>query len=152
MSEKIKIDLGFAVLVAEPNLDNGYKEICIGLETHGGIWFQDIARVGNMVDDSDVTGNPIQQPNKISAYVYADAHDEDFTDKFVISAFQEPCDMDCHKNDCVFHQKNNRCSLPATLYVDNGVEVTECINHITKVSDVAKESQKFVVKKGKTNG
>ena len=36
--EKIKIDLGFATLVAEKGMDSDYPEIYVGLEDKNGMW------------------------------------------------------------------------------------------------------------------
>lgn len=43
--DKIKIDLGFATLVAEKGSDPNYNEVFVGLEDKDGVWIQDLAIV-----------------------------------------------------------------------------------------------------------
>ena len=53
--DKIKIDLGFATLVAEKGTDKNYNEIFIGLENKAGCWLQDLAIVGQKYHYTDGT-------------------------------------------------------------------------------------------------
>lgn len=85
--EKIKIDLGFATLVAERGSDDSYKEIFIGLEDKDGVWLQDLAIVGQKYhydEDSHVVDK-----KGINVMVYSDANDENYTHKFDIDIYKE---------------------------------------------------------------
>lgn len=85
--EKIKIDLGFATLVAEKGADESYHEIFIGLEDKNGVFIQDLAIVGqkyHYTDDAEVV-----QDKGINVMVYADKDDEDYTNKFEIGIYEE---------------------------------------------------------------
>ena len=85
--EKIKIDLGFATLVAERGIDKIYNEIFIGLEDKNGVWYQDLAVVRQMYHyDKDL--NVIQNKG-IEALIYSNAEDEDYTHKFDIDIYEE---------------------------------------------------------------
>lgn len=85
--EKIKIDLGFAILVAEKGTDESYHEIFIGLEDKDGVWIQDLAIVGQKYHYTDDT--EIVQDKGINVMVYADENDEDYTHKFDINIYEE---------------------------------------------------------------
>ncbi len=85
--EKIKIDLGFATLVAERLSDDSYKEIFIGLEDKDGVWLQDLAIVVQKYHyDED---NNVVDEKGINVMVYSDANDEDYTHKFDIDVYEE---------------------------------------------------------------
>lgn len=85
--EKIKIDLGFATLVAEKGTDESYHEIFVGLEDKGGVWIQDLAIVGQKYHYTDDT--EVIQDKGINVMVYADENDEDYTHKFDIGIYEE---------------------------------------------------------------
>ena len=85
--EKIKIDLGFATLVAERGNDEGYKEIFIGLEDKNGAWLQDLAIVGQKYH-YDLDSNVVNEKG-INVMVYSDVNDEDYTHKFDIDIYEE---------------------------------------------------------------
>lgn len=85
--EKIKIDLGFATLVAEKETDESYHEIFIGLEDKDGVWIQDLAIVGQKYHYTDDT--EVVQDKGINVMVYADESDEDYTHKFDIDIYEE---------------------------------------------------------------
>lgn len=85
--DKIKIDLGFATLVAEKGTDESYHEIFIGLEDKDGVFIQDLAIVGqkyHYTDDAEVV-----QDKGINVMVYADKNNEDYTNKFEIGIYEE---------------------------------------------------------------
>lgn len=85
--EKIKIDLGFAILVAEKGTDESYHEIFISLEDKDGVFIQDLAIVGqkyHYTDDAEVV-----QDKGINVMVYADKDNEDYTNKFEIGIYEE---------------------------------------------------------------
>ena len=84
---KIKIDLGFATLVAERGTDKNYHEIFIGIEDKGGVWVQDLAIVGQKYHYTDE--GEIVQDKGINVMVYADKDDEDYTNKFEIGIYEE---------------------------------------------------------------
>lgn len=85
--EKIKIDLGFATLVAEKGTDESYHEIFIGLEDKDGVWIQDLAIVGQKYHCTDDT--EVVQDKGVNVMVYADENDEDYTHKFDIDIYEE---------------------------------------------------------------
>lgn len=85
--EKIKIDLGFAVLVAEKGIDNNYREIYLSLEDKNGVWLQDLAIVGQQYHYD--TNDGIVHDKGIDVKVYTDCDNEDFTDEFGISIYEE---------------------------------------------------------------
>lgn len=85
--EKIKIDLGFATLVAEKGTDESYHEIFIGLEDKDGVWIQDLAVVGQKYHYTDDT--EVVQDKGINVMVYADKNDEDYIHKFDIGIYEE---------------------------------------------------------------
>lgn len=85
--EKIKIDLGFATLVAERGNDESYNEIFVGLEDKDGVWLQDLAIVGQKYH-YDEDSNVINEKG-INVMVYSDANDEDYTHKFDIDIYEE---------------------------------------------------------------
>ena len=85
--DKIKIDLGFAVLVAEKGIDNNYREIYLSLEDKNGVWLQDLAIVGQQYhydEESNVVND-----RGIDVKIYADSNNEDFTDEFGINIYEE---------------------------------------------------------------
>lgn len=85
--EKIKIDLGFATLVAERGIDKTYNEIFIRLEDKNGVWYQDLAVVRQMYHyDKDLN---VIQDKGIEALIYSNAEDEDYTHKFDIGIYEE---------------------------------------------------------------
>ena len=87
--DKIKIDLGFAVLVAEKGIDNNYREIYLGLEDKNGVWFQDIAIVGQQYHYDEELN--VVNDRGIDVKIYADSNNEDFTDEFGINIYEEEC-------------------------------------------------------------
>ena len=85
--DKIKIDLGFAVLVAEKGIDNNYREIYLSLEDKSGVWLQDLAIIGQKCH-YDKDGNLVYD-NGIDVTVYADCDNEDYTNRFEIGIYEE---------------------------------------------------------------
>ena len=85
--DKIKIDLGFAVLVAEKGIDNNYREIYLSLEDKNGVWLQDLAIVGQQYHYD--TNDGIVHDKGIDVKVYADCCTEDFTEEFGIDVYEE---------------------------------------------------------------
>lgn len=85
--DKIKIDLGFAALVAEKGVDNNYREIYLGLEDKNGVWLQDLAIIRQKYH-YDEYSNVINEKG-INVMVYSDANDEDYTHKFDIDIYEE---------------------------------------------------------------
>ena len=85
--EKIKIDLGFATLVAEKGIYEGSREIYLSLENKKGVWLQDLAIVGQQYHYDANDG--IVHDRGIDVKVYADFNNEDFTDEFGISIYEE---------------------------------------------------------------
>lgn len=87
--DKIKIDLGFAVLVAEKGIDNNYREIYLSLEDKNGVWLQDIAIVGQQYHYDEELN--VVNDRGIDVKIYADSNNEDFTDEFGINIYEEEC-------------------------------------------------------------
>lgn len=87
--DKIKIDLGFAVLVAEKGIDNNYREIYLSLEDKNGVWLQDIAIVGQQYHYDEELN--VVNDRGIDIKIYADSNNEDFTDEFGINIYEEEC-------------------------------------------------------------
>ena len=85
--DKIKIDLGFAVLVAEKGIDNNYREIYLSLEDKNGVWLQDIAIVGQQYHYDEELN--VVNDKGIDVKIYADSNNEDFTDEFGINIYEE---------------------------------------------------------------
>lgn len=85
--DKIKIDLGFAVLVAEKGTDNNYREIYLSLEDKNGVWLQDLAIVGQQYHYD--TSDGIVYDKGINVKVYTDCGNEDFTEEFEIDVYEE---------------------------------------------------------------
>ena len=85
--EKIKIDLGFATLVAEKGTNKNYREIFIGLENKAGYWIQDLAFVGQKYHYTD--GKEVVQDNGIDIRVYADKENEDYPYHFEVDICEE---------------------------------------------------------------
>ena len=85
--DKIKIDLGFAVLVAEKGIDNNYREIYLGLEDKNGAWVQDLAIVGQQYHYDEELN--VVNDRGIDVKIYADSNNEDFTDEFGINIYEE---------------------------------------------------------------
>lgn len=87
--DKIKIDLGFAVLVAEKGIDNNYRKIYLSLEDKNGVWLQDIAIVGQQYHYDEELN--VVNDRGIDIKIYADSNNEDFTDEFGINIYEEEC-------------------------------------------------------------
>ena len=87
--DKIKIDLGFAVLVAEKGIDNNYREIYLGIEDQNGAWLQDLAIVGQQYHYDEELN--VVNDRGIDVKIYADSNNEDFTDEFGINIYEEEC-------------------------------------------------------------
>ena len=87
--DKIKIDLGFAVLVAEKGIDNNYREIYLSLEDKNGVWLQDLAIVGQQYHYDEELN--VVNDRGIGVKIYADSNNEDFTDEFGINIYEEEC-------------------------------------------------------------
>lgn len=85
--DKIKIDLGFAVLVAEKGIDNNYREIYLSLEDKNGVWLQDLAIVGQQYHYDEELN--VVNDKGIDIKIYADSNNEDFTDEFGINIYEE---------------------------------------------------------------
>ena len=85
--DKIKIDLGFAVLVAEKGIDNNYREIYLSLEDKNGVWLQDLAIVGQQYHYDEELN--VVNDRGIDVKIYADSNNEDFTDEFGIDVYEE---------------------------------------------------------------
>lgn len=86
--DKLKLDVGFGVLVAEiyKNTDAGdreLKEISITLEDHDGKLLQDIALISQAVDHE--TWEAI--PDAIRCLVWTDPLDENYTHEHVIRKY-----------------------------------------------------------------
>lgn len=84
--DKIKIDLGFAVLVAEKGIDNDYREIYLSLEDKNGVWLQDLAIVGQQYHYDEELN--VVNDRGIDVKIYADSNNEDFTDEFGINIYE----------------------------------------------------------------
>jgi hypothetical protein len=83
----MKIDLGFATLVAEQGADTNYNEIFIWLEDKNGVFIQDLAIVGQQYhynEDLDVV-----QDEELVVRVYADENNDDYTHSFNIRMYKE---------------------------------------------------------------
>ena len=85
--EKIKIDLGFATLVAEKGTEKNYNEIFIGLENKAGCWLQDLAIVRQKYHYTD--SMEIVKDKEIDVMVYADKDNEDYTHHFEVGVYEE---------------------------------------------------------------
>lgn len=85
--DKIKLDLGFAVLVAEKGMDNNYREIYLSLEDKNGVWLQDLAIVGQQYHYDEELN--VVNDRGIDVKIYADSNNEDFTDEFGINIYEE---------------------------------------------------------------
>ena len=85
--DKIKIDLGFAVLVAEKGIDNNYREIYLSLEDKNGVWLQDLAIVRQQYHYDEELN--VVNDRGIDVKIYADSNNEDFTDEFGINIYEE---------------------------------------------------------------
>lgn len=85
--DKIKIDLGFATLVAEKGTDKNYREIMIGLENKAGCWLQDLAIVGQKYHY--IKGAEVVQDKGVDIRVYADKDNEDYTHHFEVGVYEE---------------------------------------------------------------
>lgn len=85
--DEIKIDLGFAVLVAEKGMDNNYREIYLSLEDKNGVWLQDLAIVGQQYHYDEELN--VVNDKGIDVKIYADSNNEDFTDEFGINIYEE---------------------------------------------------------------
>lgn len=91
MNNRVKLDLGFAYLVAETsNCDP--KEVYIGLESKEGQWLQDLAVVGQQYHIEDHFNVSEIIPDKgVRVLVYADAANEDYTNEFEIDVWSPEC-------------------------------------------------------------
>lgn len=72
-----RLDNGNRIVVehdTDPMLSN---ELCIGVVDANGVWIQDIAVVRSMLST-----------DKFEVLVYADAYDEDYTNRFVIDTYR----------------------------------------------------------------
>ena len=87
--DKIKIDLGFAVLVAEKGIDDNYREIYLSLEDKNGVWLQDLAIIGQQYHYDEELN--VVNDRGIDVKIYADSNNEDFTDEFGINIYEEEC-------------------------------------------------------------
>ena len=87
--DKIKIDLGFAVLVAEKGIDNNYREIYLSLEDKNGVWLQDLAIVGQQYHYDEELN--VVNDRGIDVKIYADSNNEDFTDESGVNIYEEEC-------------------------------------------------------------
>lgn len=85
VDNKIKIDLGFATLVAEKGADPNYKEFFIGLENENGMFYQDIAVIG---EKYHYEGDKVVPDKGISVRVYSDETQEDYTHNFDIGIYE----------------------------------------------------------------
>ena len=85
--DKIKIDLGFAVLVAEKGIDNNYREIYLSLEDKNGVWLQDIAIVGQQYHYDEELN--VVNDRGIDVKIYGDSNNEDCTDEVGINIDEE---------------------------------------------------------------
>ena len=83
MNDKIKIDLGFAVLTAEQNPDPAFsKEIIVGLESKQGQYLQDIAVIGQ---DYAIDSNlDVVLKDNMRVLVYGNENSEDYTDAYLV--------------------------------------------------------------------
>ena len=81
--QKIKLDLGFANLVAEVyNSDYPVSEIVVCLKDADGIPVQDIAIIRQTIVDD-------KKQDAVECLVYSDELDEDYTHKFSIYCYKE---------------------------------------------------------------
>ena len=85
--EKIKIDLGFATLVAEKGIYEGSREIYLSLENRKGVLLQDLAIILQKCH-YDKYGNLVYDKG-IDVTVYADCDNEDYTNRFEIGIYEE---------------------------------------------------------------
>lgn len=90
IENKIKIDLGFASLIAEKGADPNYKEIFIGLEDSNGIWSQDIAVIG---EKYHYEGDNVILDKGVSVKLYSDKDQEDYTHDFEIGIYEADEDL-----------------------------------------------------------
>lgn len=89
----IKIELGDGKkIVAEPNWDSDFKELCVWLEDEEGNMIQDLAIIGEDYDygnsDEPNVVNVIPKHDNYFICVYGDEYDEDYTDKFKVKAYK----------------------------------------------------------------
>ncbi len=82
MENKMKIDLGFAVLVVEKYTDPQFKDFFVSFEDKNGNYLQDIAVIGQNYSIS--SSSDIVPKDQIRVLVYGDKDKEDYTDEFVI--------------------------------------------------------------------
>lgn len=85
IDNKIKIDLGFASLIAEKGSDPNYNEIFVGLEESDGVWLQDIAVIG---EKYHYEGDTVVPDKGISVRLYSDKDQEDYTHSFDIDIYE----------------------------------------------------------------
>lgn len=90
--DDLKLDLGFATLVAEKGADPNYNEVYVGLEDKDGVWSQDLAVIGQKYHynkDADGMDNEVVQEKGVRVLVYSDKDDEDYTHEFSIDVYEE---------------------------------------------------------------
>ena len=88
INQFLRIDLGFAILVAEKSTDPTYpNEIIIGLEDKDGSYLQDIAVVGQRYHYNK--DNELAFENELSVKVWADKDNEDYTHEFKIDVYKD---------------------------------------------------------------
>jgi len=88
IENKIKIDLGFASLIAEKGADPNYNEIFIGLEDSN--WSQDIAVIG---EKYHYEGDNVIPDKGVSVKLYSDKDQEDYTHDFEIDIYEADEDI-----------------------------------------------------------
>ena len=84
----INLDDNFS-LVAEKNCDNDYKEIVVGIESSEGVWYQDLALIGQNYKYGQKTGNVERIPGEYIARVYTDENIDDYTESFKIKLYKQ---------------------------------------------------------------
>lgn len=94
----IKIDLGFAVLVAGKSTDPLFPEFYVGLEDHDGCYFQDIAVIGQKYHVNNNDCVPTYEDN-ISVRIWSDKDSEDYTHTFDIEPYEQECIRPLRKSD-----------------------------------------------------
>ena len=84
----VEVPCSFGTLVAAPNCDNGYREICIGVHKDG-CWYQDLARIregnGNFTEPFPLP----QERGKVEILTYLDENEPNYTDCFSVTVLPE---------------------------------------------------------------
>lgn len=78
-------------IVAEVGTDPEYKEIFVGFE-EDGVWTQDLAVIGEeykYADHGEFLGKKITNNKCANIKVYADSHNEDYTNEFIVDVYDE---------------------------------------------------------------